>query len=449
MPSSSSAAAADDGVNNDDGNGDAIVGIITAPELPTVTATAAAAYPPKPPPLRTPTTSAAAATTNNNAQHHGNDTTNAAAAESTVILLKALRDTRAELDLATSVKLQADNRCALAQRAYDHCVNLLSGYDGARAPLETDTLKLTGQKKKCNDDDDAVGNHEKEEVEDGTSTPKRFKKRTTAVMDLAPMIMDDFVAPLPTMKDASRHSLSKSTASSISINAALASTYSTAAAAAATTTTIGTITRLSEPPAQQPIINIPTEAATAIQLHSPTATLPSQQLQIPNNPLHHPPNFSTSMASTSPVNMSSSTLQSFRHSFYHTLTKGAANASTIHNWQPPPSNANLKSHSQLQEWIHVVQHWNTGANGMDVGAFRAKYKTFYSRMKPASCNLGRRTGMHLRNINNNINGTDGTVESDGAGGGGEEDAATSSYVLCRYNKAGNKSIMYLDVGRVS
>ncbi len=84
-----------------------------------------------------------------------------------------------------------------------------------------------------------------------------------------------------------------------------------------------------------------------------------------------------------------------------------------------------------------------------MGAFRAKYKTFYSRMKPASCNLGRRTGMHLRNINNNINGTDGTVESDGAGGGGEEDAATSSYVLCRYNKAGNKSIMYLDVGRVS
>jgi len=86
-----------------------------------------------------------------------------------------------------------------------------------------------------------------------------------------------------------------------------------------------------------------------------------------------------------------------------------------------------------------------------VGAFRAKYKTFYSRMKPASCNLGRRTGMHLRSISNDSN--DGLVGVDGGGGGGGEQQGTSSssspYVLCRYNKAGNKSIMYLDVGRVS
>ena len=161
--------------------------------------------------------------------------------------------------------------------------------------------------------------------------------------------------------------------------------------------------------------------------------------------------------------MSPSTFQSFRNSFYHTLTKGAvsdtdANNNNIHTWQPSPNNANLKSYSQLQEWIYIVQNWNIGANGLDVGAFRAKYKTFYSRMKPATCNLGRRTGMHLRKNNDEDNGGGavGNRSSDGGGGGvsGSEEGApssssSSSLVLCRYNKAGNKSIMYLDVGRVS
>ena len=96
---------------------------------------------------------------------------------------------------------------------------------------------------------------------------------------------------------------------------------------------------------------------------------------------------------------------------------------------------------------------------MDVGTFRSKHKTFYSRMKPASCHLGRRTGMHLRKWNNNNSendneGEDGSVGNMLGNGSndGEEDGATSSssaVFLCRYNKAGNKSIMYLDLGRVS
>ena len=95
---------------------------------------------------------------------------------------------------------------------------------------------------------------------------------------------------------------------------------------------------------------------------------------------------------------------------------------------------------------------------MDVGTFRSKYKTFYSRMKPASCHLGRRTGMHLRKWNNNNSendneGEDGSVVNMlGNGSNDGEEGATSSsstVVLCRYNKAGNKSIMYLDLGRVS
>ena len=91
---------------------------------------------------------------------------------------------------------------------------------------------------------------------------------------------------------------------------------------------------------------------------------------------------------------------------------------------------------------------------MDVGTFRSKHKTFYSRMKPASYHLGRRTGMHLRRWNNNNNNSehDNEVEDgsiDNMLGNGGNDGEEGAVVLCRYNKAGNKSIMYLDVGRVS
>lgn len=121
-----------------------------------------------------------------------------------------------------------------------------------------------------------------------------------------------------------------------------------------------------------------------------------------------------------------------RNDFYVRLTKGEADASTIDDWNPPPNNANLKSAGQLREWMHVARHWNTGADGLDAGAFRARHKTWYSRMKPASYNLGRRTGIHLR-----------TTTEDGGKDGKE------TTVLCRYNKAGTKSVVYLEVGKVS
>ncbi|KAL7532327.1 hypothetical protein ACHAXR_004561 [Thalassiosira sp. AJA248-18] len=127
--------------------------------------------------------------------------------------------------------------------------------------------------------------------------------------------------------------------------------------------------------------------------------------------------------------MDEQTVASHRDNFYLHLTKGESGAATIDNWMPPRNNANLKTKAQLSEWIHIATHWNTGADGLDAGAFRAKHKTWYSRMKPVTYNLGRRTGIHLRQLDMNEDGKDMTV-------------------LCRYNKAGNKSIVYLDVGRL-
>jgi hypothetical protein len=63
---------------------------------------------------------------------------------------------------------------------------------------------------------------------------------------------------------------------------------------------------------------------------------------------------------------------------------------------------------------------------MDAGAFRAKYKTWYSRMKPVTVNLGRRTGIHLRHIP-------------------DETGENVLTVLCRHSKDGSKSLPYLPV----
>jgi hypothetical protein len=63
---------------------------------------------------------------------------------------------------------------------------------------------------------------------------------------------------------------------------------------------------------------------------------------------------------------------------------------------------------------------------MDPGAFRAKYKTWYSQMKPVTVNLGRRTGIHLLHIP-------------------DETGENALTVLCRHSKDGSKSLPYLRV----
>jgi len=148
---------------------------------------------------------------------------------------------------------------------------------------------------------------------------------------------------------------------------------------------------------------------------------------LPTNEVYLPEYF------TAGGGMIESMVAAYRDNFYLRLTKNQADASTIDEWAPPPNNANLKSAAQLAEWIHIATHWNTGADGLDAGVFRAKHKTWYSRMKPVTYNLGRRTGIHLRQLDV---------------GGYEGRDVKGMTVLCRYNKAGNKSIVYLEVGRL-
>jgi len=124
------------------------------------------------------------------------------------------------------------------------------------------------------------------------------------------------------------------------------------------------------------------------------------------------------------------TLSNHREAFYQQLL--GLPSSQVDQYVPNEKQPNLRSKSQLVEGMHIVQHWYTGVDGLDVGAFRSKHKTWYTRMKPNSSasNLGRRTGIHVRALS------------------ATEDSEGGETVLCRYSKDGMKSIVYLDVGSV-
>ena len=151
-----------------------------------------------------------------------------------------------------------------------------------------------------------------------------------------------------------------------------------------------------------------------------------ESITLPTNEVHLPEYY------TEGGGMDASTVQQFRDNFYRSLTKNQANSTNIDTWVPPSGNANLKSKAQLQEWIYIATNWNTCTADLDAGSFRAKHKAFYARMKPATSHLGRRTGMHLRQVE--------VQQPDGS--------KSMMTVFCRYNKAGDKSTVYLDVGRV-
>ena len=149
--------------------------------------------------------------------------------------------------------------------------------------------------------------------------------------------------------------------------------------------------------------------------------------------------------------MDEASVLAHRDEFSLRISGGEATSSSISSWTPPSNNANWKSRTQLDGWMDIVRHWDTGKGGMDAGAFRARHKTFYSRMKPASCNLGRRTGMHLREAiaEGGAAGGGGTGVSDPAAAAAAAAAATATTtVLCRYNKAGNRSTLYLAVDQL-
>lgn len=131
---------------------------------------------------------------------------------------------------------------------------------------------------------------------------------------------------------------------------------------------------------------------------------------------------------TQAENMDTAAVEGHREAFYQKLLK--ISVAEIESYQPKPTNANLKSKAQLTEWIHIARHWYTGADGMDAATFRAKHKTWYSRMKPVTYKLGRKTGIHLRSLPPK----EGEVE------GGT--------VLCGYSKDGAKSVVYVDIGSI-
>ena len=145
----------------------------------------------------------------------------------------------------------------------------------------------------------------------------------------------------------------------------------------------------------------------------------AEDASYPTNPLYLPPTNSQC------ASMDEGLIANFRDSFLRQLTGGAVqSAADLDSFVPPPTNANLKSKAQLKEWIYIAEHWATGDGSLDAGQFRAKHKTWYSRMKPVTYKLGRRTGIHIRETE------DGTK------------------YLCRHSKDGTKSIIYLEIGQV-
>ena len=145
---------------------------------------------------------------------------------------------------------------------------------------------------------------------------------------------------------------------------------------------------------------------------------PPVEVPEPTNPITMP------TIHTTAFNMPAELVDQHKEAFYQRLLN--CSVADLETYTPSANSANLKSKAQLAEWIYIAQNWNTGADGLDAGAFRAKYKTWYSRMKPVTVNLGRRTGIHLRHIP-------------------DETGENALTVLCRHSKDGSKSLPYLPI----
>jgi len=154
-----------------------------------------------------------------------------------------------------------------------------------------------------------------------------------------------------------------------------------------------------------------------------TSSLDPLPTQTPTNPIRKPAIHMSSDAGTHI--MTKEAVTAHRESFYQKIL--GVSASEAEDYVPGPSQANLRSKAQLAEGIHIVQNWDTGADGLDAVSFRSMHKSWYTKMKSPKPNLGRRTGIHVR-----------TQESSPEGDEGEA-------VLCRHSKDGTKSTLYLDV----
>lgn len=154
---------------------------------------------------------------------------------------------------------------------------------------------------------------------------------------------------------------------------------------------------------------------------------------IPTNPIHVPPQYTYYYYSITPSEQVKT--KTHRENFYRKLL--GIPASEMENYTPPPTQANLRSKSQLIEGIYIARHWDTGDEELDAAAFRSRHKTWYSKMKPMTRDVGRRTGIHIRTLESSIpNSSSSTSQAEG------------ETVLCRYNKDGTKSILYIDVAQL-
>jgi len=118
--------------------------------------------------------------------------------------------------------------------------------------------------------------------------------------------------------------------------------------------------------------------------------------------------------------MSEEQIATHRNAFYQKLC--GVPLAELEYYTPPGHLVNLKSRAQLEEYIFIVTHWDTGTDVMDIMDFRRQHKTFYTKMKVSKENIGRRTGHHLRDL---------------AGSDGKK-------VFCRYGKR-DESLMYISV----
>jgi len=72
--------------------------------------------------------------------------------------------------------------------------------------------------------------------------------------------------------------------------------------------------------------------------------------------------------------------------------------SELGSFTPPATMVNLKSRAQLDEFVYIADHWETGTAEFNVMDFRRQHKVFYTKMKNVKENIGRRTGHHVREI---------------------------------------------------
>ncbi|KAL7543809.1 hypothetical protein ACHAXR_013125 [Thalassiosira sp. AJA248-18] len=163
-------------------------------------------------------------------------------------------------------------------------------------------------------------------------------------------------------------------------------------------------------------------------------------IPIPTNPIQMPAIYTSVEAGAednNTITMSEQAVATHRANFYKKLL-GVSTPSEVENYTPVLSQANLRNKSQLAEHIYIVRNWDTGAEGLDAASFRAKHKNWYSRMKPVTPNSGRRTGIHLRTL-------EPTPQLQQEQGGTSAEEEVGETVLCRYNKEGTKSTIYLAV----